>query len=181
MKRNPPTWKGKRRRKREREKISPDEPALKNTVHYSRVSSDEDAINPDPVPPPLILVSPSGVSCSYPPGLSIFHLAGFTFGRRHRRPVLSFDDRSRGCSQLQLQFPGSPAPERSAAISLSLFFLPSPSPFISSSSPPSFLPSLSLSFSLPPLRVSTCSLVPTQQYRYARTHLEHVEPVRDVT
>lgn len=54
------------------------------------------------------------------PGLSIFHLAGFTFGRRHRRPVLSFDDRSRGCSQLQLQFPGSPAPERSAAISLSL-------------------------------------------------------------
>lgn len=148
-------------------------------MHYSRVSSDEDAINPDPVPPPLILVSPSGVSCSYPPGLSIFHLAGFTFGRRHRRPVLSFDDRSRGCSQLQLQFPGSPAPERSAAISLSLFFLPSPSPFISSSSPPSFLPSLSL----PPraLRVSTCSLVPTQQYRYARTHLEHVEPVRDVT
>lgn len=151
MKRNPPTWKGKRRRKREREKISPDEPALKNTVHYSRVSSDEDAINPDPVPPPLIFVSPSGVSCSYPPGLSIFHLAGFTFGRRHRRPVLSFDDRSRGCSQLQLQFPGSPAPERSAAISLSLSLFPSFSfslhLFFISSIFPSFFLSLLLSSS----------------------------------
>lgn len=135
-------------KEREREKISPDEPALKNTVHYSRVSSDEDAINPDPVPPPLILVSPSGVSCSYPPGLSIFHLAGFTFGRRHRRPVLSFDDRSRGCSQLQLQFPGSPAPERSAAISLSLSLFPSFSFSLHLLFISSIFPSFSLSPSL---------------------------------
>lgn len=69
---NPPWKKEEEKEEKEEEKkkkkeISPDEPALKNTVHYSRVSSDEDAINPDPVPPPRILVSPSGVSCSYPP------------------------------------------------------------------------------------------------------------------
>ena len=93
-----------------------------HTEHYSRVSSDEDAINPDPIPssvdPRLFfrcftLVSPV---CLY------FTWRGFTFGHRHRHR--SFDDRSRGCSQLQLkQFPGSPAPEPSPtdSPSVSLF------------------------------------------------------------
>lgn len=90
-----------------------------HTGHYSRVSTDEYAINPDPVPPPRILVSPSGVSCSYPRFVYISPGRIYVWSPAPSL-VLSFDDRSRVCSQLQLQFPGSPAPERSPANSPSL-------------------------------------------------------------
>lgn len=85
-----------------------------HTGHYSRVSTDEYAINPDPVPPPRILVSPSGVSCSYPRFVYISPGRIYVWSPAPSL-VLSFDDRSRVCSQLQLQFPGSLAPERSPA------------------------------------------------------------------
>ena len=109
----------KKEKRREKKKDCQMKWRREHTGHYSRVSTDEYAINPDPVPPPRILVSPSGVSCSYPRFVYISPGRIYVWSPAPSL-VLSFDDRSRVCSQLQLQFPGSPAPERSPANSPSL-------------------------------------------------------------